>query len=88
MSTTEIILNMLAETATKDISKQAQPQSFEENQQVARRGGKIAGNARKELEQETGQPVITASNATQLNAIVTVLIADSLQTEETQKPEK
>ena len=76
MSTTEIILNMLAETATKDISRQARPETFEENQQVARRGGRIAGNARKELEQETGQPVITAQNAAQLNEIVTELIAE------------
>lgn len=77
MSTTEIILNMLAETATKDISKQDQPQSFAESQQVARRGGRIAGNARKELEQETGQPVVTPANAPQLNAVVTALIEDA-----------
>lgn len=63
MSTTEIILNMLAETATKDISRQAQPKNFEENQQVARRGGRIAGNARRELEQETGQYWIVKGKA-------------------------
>lgn len=77
MSTTEIILNMLAETATRDISRQAQPETFEENQQVARRGGRIAGNARKELERETGQPVITSQNAVQLNEVVTNLLIDS-----------
>ena len=54
MSTTELILNMLAETATKDISKQTQPQTFEENKAVAKRGGNIAGGARKALEEETG----------------------------------
>ncbi len=82
MSTTEIILNMLAETATREISKQAQPTDFEGNQQVARRGGRIAGNARKELEQETGQPVITSSNATQLNTVVTALIENANDSEE------
>ena len=79
MSTTEIILNMLAETATKDISRQAQPKNFEENQQVARRGGKIAGNARRELEQETGQSVITSANAAQLNAVITALVEEPME---------
>ena len=79
MSTTEIILNMLAETATKDISRQAQPKNFEENQQVARRGGRIAGNARRELEQETGQSVITSANATQLNAVITALVEEPME---------
>lgn len=79
MSTTEIILNMLAETATKDISRQAQPKNFEENQQVARRGGRIAGNARRELEQETGQYVITSANAAQLNAVITALVEEPME---------
>lgn len=74
MSTTEIILNMLAETATKDISQQVRPETFEENRQVAKRGGRIAGNARRELEQEIGAPVITSKNATQLNQVVTQMI--------------
>ena len=74
MSTTEIILNMLAETATKDISQRVQPETFEENRQVAQRGGRIAGNARRELEQEIGAPVITSQNAAQLNQVVTHLI--------------
>ncbi|MFR5855911.1 MAG: BRO family protein [Lachnospiraceae bacterium] len=79
MSTTEIILNMLAETATKDISRQAQPKNFEENQQVARRGGRIAGNARRELEQETSQSVITSANAAQLNAVITALVEEPME---------
>lgn len=70
MSTTEIVLNMLAETATREISKQIQPGTFEENKKVANRGGNIAGNARKELEEELGQPVLTSKNATELNAVV------------------
>ena len=50
MSTTELVLNMLAETATKEISETEKPQGFEESRKVAGRGGKIAGNARKALE--------------------------------------
>ena len=74
MSTTEIILNMLAETATKDISARTKPEAFTESRKVARRGGNIAGNARRELEEELGESVITSKNATQLNTIVTELI--------------
>ncbi|MBQ8803047.1 MAG: hypothetical protein IJZ53_05400 [Tyzzerella sp.] len=74
MSTTEIILNMLAETATKDISARTKPETFTESRKVAKRGGSIAGNARRELEEELGEPVITSKNATQLNTIVTELI--------------
>lgn len=55
--------NMLAEATTTEISRSAEPQTFEENKQVARRGGKIAGNARKEIEADTGKPVITKNNA-------------------------
>ena len=76
MTTTEIILNMLAETAAKNISQTENPKSFEENQSVARRGGRIAGNARKELEAEIGHSVISNQNATQINSIVTNLIED------------
>lgn len=74
MSTTEIVLNMLAETATKEISKQMKPDSFEANKKVAKRGGNIAGNARRELEEEIGQPVITSKNATELNVVVTEML--------------
>ena len=76
MTTTEIILNMLAETAAKNISQTENPKSFEENQSVARRGGRIAGNARKELEAEIGHSVISDQNASQINSIVTNLIED------------
>ena len=74
MSTTEIILNMLAETSTKDISQKEQPEGFEESRQVAKRGGRVAHIARQALEAETGEPVITSQNATQLNAMVTQMI--------------
>ena len=76
MTTTEIILNMLAETAAKNISQTENPTTFEENQSVARRGGRIAGNARKELEAEIGHSVISNKNATQINSVVTNLIEE------------
>ena len=74
MTTTEIVLNMLAETSTKDISKETKPETFSENVQVARRGGSVAGIARQALEAETGKPVITSQNAAQLNAVVVDMI--------------
>lgn len=74
MSTTEIILNMLAETSTKDISQKEQPEGLEESRQVAKRGGRVAHIARQALEAETGEPVITSQNAAQLNAMVTQMI--------------
>ena len=70
MSTTELILNMLAETATKDITASANPQGLEENKHTAKRGGEIAGNARKEIEEATGQPVITPKNAIDFGRLI------------------
>lgn len=81
MSTTEIILNMLAETSTRDISAAEQPKGFTESVQVARQGGEVAGIARKALEQRTGSPVITPQNAAQLNRIVTKTIEAVTETE-------
>ncbi len=74
MSTTEIILNMLAETSTKDISAAEKPSGLSESIKVARQGGEVAGIARKALEARTGASVITSQNAAQLNAVVTSLI--------------
>ncbi len=71
MSDLELVLNMLAEASTTSISRSERPQGLEENRRVARRGGRIAGNARKELEQETGAPVVTAENAQTLQQLVT-----------------
>ena len=82
MSTTELVLNMLAETATKEISETEKPQGFEESRKVAGRGGKIAGNARKALEEETGKSVITSQNAAQLNHVVTQMIEASAKAAE------
>lgn len=77
MSTTELVLNMLAETSTKDISKAEKPETFEENVSVAKAGGGIAGIARKVLEERIGKSVITSENAVQLNAIVSGMIESS-----------
>ena len=74
MSTTEIILNMLAETSTRDISAAEKPNGFTESIQIARQGGEVAGIARKALEQRTGTSVITPKNAAQLNSVVTKTI--------------
>ena len=74
MSTTEIILNMLAETSTKDISAAEKPDGFKESVKVAQQGGEVAGIARKALEARTGKPVVTSQNAAQLNAVVVDMI--------------
>lgn len=63
MTNTELILNMLAEASTKDISQATSPINFEESKEVAKQGGDIAGNARKELESKTGKKVVTGLNA-------------------------
>ena len=63
MSTLEIVLNMLAEATTTELTKTKKPQGLDENKKVAKDGGAIAGNARKEIEKETGQSVITSKNA-------------------------
>ena len=74
MSTLELVLNMLAEATTTEISKQKQPESFEENRMVAIEGGEAAGEARMAVEKRTGKPVITSKNAAQLQELVTGLI--------------
>lgn len=90
MTTTEIILNMLAETATKEISKQENPNTFDENKKIAQRGGKIAGNARMELEKEIGHTVISDKNASEihsvgLDSVVTNLIENTSQLSDTEE---
>ena len=74
MTTLELVLNMLAEATTTEISKQKAPEGLQENVEVARSGGKIAGDARKAIERQTGVPVITSKSAAQLNQVVTNLI--------------
>ncbi|WP_278885943.1 BRO family protein [Ruthenibacterium lactatiformans] len=82
MTTTEIVLNMLAETSTTDISKETKPQNFEENVQVARQGGEVAGIARQALERRTGKPVVTSKNAAQLNTVVAGMIEGVVKAED------
>ena len=71
MTTLELVLNMLAEATTTEISKQREPETFKENLAVAREGGEAA------VESRTGVPVITAQNAVQLNQVVTNLIENA-----------
>ena len=74
MTTLELVLNMLAEATTTEISKQKAPSTFSENMAVAREGGEAAGIARKAVEERTGVTVITPKNAAQLNQVVTDLL--------------
>lgn len=77
MSDLELVLTMLAEASTTDISKVEQPKGFSDNQQVARRGGKVAGIARQALEAETGRPVITSQNAADFRQLITDIVEDA-----------
>ena len=81
MSTMEIVLNMLAEASTTEISKAENPQSFEENRAVAQKGGEVAGTARRAVEAQTGKSVITSQNAAQLNTVVTGMIEGVIDAE-------
>ena len=74
MTTLGLVLNMLAEATTTEISKQKAPEGLHENVEVARSGGKVAGDARKAIERQTGVPVITSKSAAQLNQVVTNLV--------------
>lgn len=82
MSDLELVLTMLAEASTRDISQAEQPEGFAENQAVARRGGNVAGVARKALEAETGKPVITSQNATDFARLVGEIVEDTAQLSE------
>lgn len=76
MSTLELVLNMLAEATTTEFSKELKPATFDESREIARRGGKVAGDARKNIEATTNKSVTTSKNAAELNKIVTGLISD------------
>lgn len=82
MSTTELVLNMLAETSTTDISKEERPVTFDDNKDIARRGGNVAGIARKALEEETGKPVITSMNAIDFAKLISDVISNVEETNE------
>lgn len=74
MTTLELVLNMLAEATTTELAKEHNARGFAENREVARRGGEVAGDARKAIEADTGKPVVTPQNAAQLGQVVTDMI--------------
>ena len=88
MSTMEIVLNMLAEATTTELSKAHQPEGFSESQTIARRGGSYAGQVRQDIEKDTGRPVITSQNAAQLNAVVVDVIESVAETRKTDNEKK
>lgn len=86
MTDLELVLTMLSEAATTEISKKEQPEGFAENLEAARSGGEIAGDTRKAIERRTGKPVVSTQNAAQLNGVVTELI-EAIAAPEPEKPE-
>ncbi len=82
MSTLELVLNMLAEATTTELSKKEQPQSFDDNVKIAREGGAIAGDTRKAIEKRTGNSIITSKNAVELNRVVVDLIENTAKDDE------
>lgn len=87
MSTMEIVLNMLAEATTTELSKAHQPDGFSESQRIAQRGGSYAGQVRQDIERDTGRPVITSQNAAQLNAVVVDVIEGVAKAEKSDNDE-
>ena len=85
MTTLEIVLNMLAEATTTELTKTVNPQGLEENRKVAKEGGGIAGNARKEIEQKTGKSVITSKNAVDLSKLTEDVVKDPLDKKQGKK---
>ena len=69
MTNLELVLNMLAEATTSEISKEKKPKSFEENKSIAGQGGTIAGNTRREIEEKTGKKIVTHRNAKELDEL-------------------
>ena len=88
MTTLELVLNMLAEATTTEISRQKAPEGLSENVEVARSGGKVAGDARKAIERQTGVPVITSKSAAQLNQVVSNLIEATSEIPDKNKPKE
>lgn len=82
MSTLELVLNMLAEATTTEISKEKNPQSFSENRSIAKAGGEVAGNARKDIEDRTGKPVITSKNAVDFSNLISDVIENDFDKNE------
>ena len=67
MTNLELVLNMLAEATTTEISKKKNPTTFVQNKEIAKQGGNIAGNTRKEIEEKTGESILSSENAKKLN---------------------
>lgn len=82
MTTLELVLNMLAEATTTELANATHPHGLEENKKVAKRGGSIAGNARKEIEQETMKPVITPKNAIDLGRLISDVFKSTEEVDE------
>ena len=82
MSTHELVLNMLAEATTTEIYKEKNPQSFSENRSVAKEGGEVAGNARKDIEERTGKPVISLQNAVDFSNLISDVIENDFDKNE------
>ena len=74
MTTLELVLNMLAEATTTQFSKDRKPSTFQENLEVAKAGGQVAGRTRKDIESQSNTPVISPKNAAQLNQVMTDLL--------------
>ena len=85
MTTLEIVLNMLAEATTTELTKTTNPNGLEENRKVAKEGGSVAGNARKEIEQKTGKPVITSKNAVELSRLIEDVVKEPLNKKQDKK---
>ena len=88
MTTLEIVLNMLAEATTTELTKATNPKGLEENKKVAKKGGSVAGNARKEIEKETGKPVITSKNAMDLSRLIEDVVKEPINKTEANKEKK
>ncbi|HEO3245345.1 TPA: Bro-N domain-containing protein [Streptococcus agalactiae] len=78
MTTLEIVLNMLAEATTTELTKTTNPKGLEENRKVAKEGGGIAGNARKEIEERTGKPVISPKNAVDMSKLIEDVVKETI----------
>ena len=78
-------LNMLAEATTTELTKTTNPQGLEENKKVAKIGGSIAGNTRKEIEKETGKPVITSKNAVDLSRLIEDVVKEPFDKKQDKK---
>ena len=77
MTTLELVLNMLAEATTTQFSKDRKPTTFQENLEVAKAGGQVAGRTRKDIESQSNTPVISSKNAAQINQVITNLLKDA-----------